>query len=129
MAEHLPENWHNWGMFRGPSSCHRKDVEQKLCLEETFMPVAGGGGMAAYSMGELALGVLFWGMAFALGLLVAGTILLWFPHRLQRVSSGEMANLSERLTRLEYRIERYLQLTGGYQEWAKMRDRDRNEDA
>jgi hypothetical protein len=92
-----------------------------------IMPMAGGGGMAGYSIGELCLGILFWAMAFALGLLVAGTFLLWFHHRLQRVSVGEVAILSARLAQLEYRIERYLQLTGGYQEWAKIRDRDREE--
>jgi hypothetical protein len=85
--------------------------------------------MAGYSIGYLSLGILFWAMAIALGLLVAGTFLLWFHHRLQRISGSEVAQLSDRLARLESQLERYLQVTGGYQEWVRMRDHNRAEDA
>jgi hypothetical protein len=83
--------------------------------------------MAGYSIGYLSLGILFWAMAIALGLLVAGTFLLWFHHRLERVGGSEVEQLSDQLARLESQIERYLHVTGGYQEWARIRDHDRDQ--
>lgn len=49
--------------------------------------------MAGYDPGEIILGIVFWGAAIAVGLLVAGTFLLWLQHRLQRIGSARSNRL------------------------------------
>jgi hypothetical protein len=89
------------------------------------MPATGGGGMAGYSAGTLFLGILFWAAAIALGMLIAGLILVWFRDRLRRAAQNEVRQLAIRLDRLESRLAVYLQQTGGYQEWAALQARER----
>lgn len=86
------------------------------------MPATGGGGMAGYSAGALFLGILFRAAAIALGMLIAGLILVWFRDRLRRAAQNEVRQLA---IRLESRLAVYLQQTGGYQEWAALRTRER----
>ncbi len=69
--------------------------------------------------------MLFWALTIALGLVIAGLILIWFSDRFAGGRRREMARLAASVERLESRLNLHFQATGNYQEWARLGERDR----
>jgi hypothetical protein len=120
------------GLARG--TCHM--VEQSCDAEQgvvhmgasnafTLLTVAGGGGMAGSSGSDLFWGIVYWALVFALGAFLAGLPLLYIHARLRRSDWDELARATNRVETLERQLERFLQETGGYGEWATIKERDR----
>ena len=89
------------------------------------MPMTGGGGMAGYGPGELLLGLVYWSLVLALGLIIAGIVLLWLYRRVAIADRDSAETTATRLASLESRLDLYLQATGDYQRWAQLKERER----
>jgi len=93
------------------------------------MPATGGGGMAGYGPSELLLGLVYWSLVLALGLIIAGIVLLWLYRRVAIADRDGAEETAARLASLESRIDLYLQTTGDYQRWAQLKERERERGA
>ena len=82
-----------------------------------WLPATGGGGMAGVDVWEVILASLLYAAILAAGLIVAGIVVLWLYRRLN-------PGLGRDIDRLESRIALYLQATGGFQEWASLKERE-----
>ena len=89
-----------------------------------WLPATGGGGMAGVDVWEVILASLLYAAILAAGLIVAGIVLLWLYRRLNLGLGRDIDRLNSRLDRLESRIGLYLQTTGGFQEWARLKERE-----
>lgn len=93
------------------------------------MPASGGGGMVGYDAESIVLDILFWALTLALGLIIAGAVLLLLHRRLRARDQTSPSDLAERLARIEAQLDRSSQERGERQAWTTLQEREREQNA